>query len=124
MNHCNQTKANVLSVLFAPVSLSIVEDALKKEFPESKVTIYTSGYNGAKTIHLRSEDADFEGYPESTEGSGGDWDYLLNGSIGGGPDAAVAKAQRLFAQLLDSGMTVQFEVYDSTGTALFEQKST
>lgn len=115
---------DVSSVLFAPVSLPVVEVALKTEFPDAKVTIYTSGYSGAKTIHLRSGNADFEGYPESTGGTGSDSDYLFNGAISGSPDAAVAKAQRLFSHLTDSAMIVQYEVYDSTGTALFEQKPT
>jgi alkanesulfonate monooxygenase SsuD/methylene tetrahydromethanopterin reductase-like flavin-dependent oxidoreductase (luciferase family) len=124
-NETFDDKTNVVSsVLFAPVSLSKVEEALKKQFPEAKVSIYTSGYNGAMTIHLQSDDADFEGYPDSTEGSGSDSDYLFNGSIEGEPDAVVAKAQSLFARLMDAGMTVQYEVYDSTGNVLVEQQQT
>ncbi len=112
---------DVSSVLFAPVSLSKVEEALKIVFPGAKLSIYPSGYNGTKTIHLWSDDADFEGYPDSVEGTGSDSDYLFNGSIGGQTDMVVAKIQNLFDQLTNTGMTVQYEVYDSIGNVLVER---
>ena len=118
------TENDISSVLFAPVSLEVVKSALKEEFPEEKVYIYTSGYNGARTVHLRGDEVDFEGYPDSTDGSGEDSDYLLNGMIAGEADAAALKAQSIFTRLMDSGMTVQFEVYDSVGNRLVEQKPT
>ena len=114
----------VSSVLFTPVSLSTVEAALRMEFPDAKITILTSGHSGAKTIQLRSDGADFESYPDSSEGTGIGSDYLFNGTIDGEPDAVVTKAQSLFARLMDAGMTVQYEVYDSTGNALVEQQQT
>lgn len=120
----NSPENDVFSVLSAPVKLAAVETALKAAFPDAKVYIYTSGYNGAKTIHLRSDDADFEGYPDSTDGTGEDSDYLFNGAIDGDSDAAVAKARSIFTRLTDAGMTVQYEVYDPAGKTLIEQKPT
>ncbi len=115
---------DIFSVLSAPVKLIPVETALKAEFPNANIRIYTSGYNGAKTTHLAGVGADVEGYPQSTDGNGEDSDYFLNGAIYGESAAAVAKAQSMFARIADAGMTVQFEVYDPDGNTLIEQKPT
>lgn len=114
----------ISSVLFAPFSLFSVKKILEDEFPLAKVSIYTSGYNGAKTIHVRGDDCDFEGYPESSDGAGTDSDYLFNGSIESTAAASVAKAKQLFSKLIDAGIDVQYEVYDPNGTTLFEQNPT
>lgn len=114
----------ISSVLFATFSLFSVKQILEQEFPSSKVSIYTSGYNGAKTIHVRGDDSDFEGYPDSTDGAGTDSDYLLNGTIEATADASVAKAKSLFSRLTDAGIDVQYEVCDPNGVTLFEQKPT
>jgi len=123
-SNSNSPENGVFSVLSAPVKLAVVEAALKEEFPDAEVSVYTSGYNGAKTIHLRSDSADFEGYPDSTDGTGEDSDYLFSGAINGESDVAVVKAQNFFSRLASAGMTVQYEVYDPAGKTLIEQKPT
>ena len=118
------TENDISSVLSAPVNLEAVESALKEEFPEDKVYIYTSGYNSARTVHLQGDDADFEGYPDSADGTGEDSDYLFNGMIAGEPNAVVLKAKSIFTRLMNAGMTVQYEIYVYTGNTLVEQKPT
>ena len=86
---------NVYSVLFAPVDLSKVEDALKLEFPEAEVSIYTSGFSGSKTIRLAGNNADFDCVPDSL-GSGRNSDFLLSGRISCEIAEVVEKAKRLF----------------------------
>ena len=125
MNRSKTSQENDVSALiFAPVKISVLEDALKEVFPEAKVSKYTSGFSGAETLHLRGDVADFEGYPDSTDGTGSDSDYLLNGMIEGDVEVAVAKAKKLFARIIEAGMKVQYEVYDPAGDTIIEQKST
>ena len=122
---CNRVyEFEISSVLFAPFSLPSVKQVLEEEFPAANVSIYTSGYNGAKTIHVRADDVDFEGYPDCTDGDGADSDYLFSGAIESTADASVSKVKQLFARLTEAGIEVQFEVYDPMGTTLFEQRPT
>lgn len=123
-SNSNSLENIVFSVLSAPVKLAAVVMALRAEFPDANVYIYRSGYNGAKTIHLHSDDAELEGYPDSTEGTGENSDYLFNGAIDGDSDAVVAKVQSIFTRLTDAGMTVQYEVYAPASNTLIEQKPT
>jgi hypothetical protein len=113
---------NVYSVLLAPVNLIAIEAALKEEFPQAEVYIYTSGYNGAKTIHLRSDDADFEGYA-SADGDESESDFLFNGFLDGDADQAVSKAKSMFERLGSAGVAARYEVYDREGRPAFEKET-
>lgn len=113
-------ECDVFSIMTGPIDISAVEQVLKKEFPAARVSIYTSGYSGARTIHVQSDDVDFEGYPENTDGNGADSDYFFNGAIEATVEVAVAKAQQLFSSLVEAGIRVTYEVYDPHGTTLFE----
>jgi hypothetical protein len=113
---------NVYSVLLAPVNLSAIEAALQEEFPQAEVYIYTSGYNGAKTIHLRSDDADFEGYALA-DGDESDSDFLFNGFLDGDTDQAVSKAKSMFGRFGSAGVAAQYEVYDREGRLAFDKES-
>lgn len=112
---------NVYSVLLAPVDLIAMKAALQQEFPEAKVYISTSGYNGAKKIHLRSGDADFEGYA-STDGDESDSDFLFNGPLDGDIAQAVSKARSMFDRLGSAGVAVRYEIYDREGRPAFERE--
>lgn len=114
----------IYSVLFSPFSLFSVKQVLEHEFPDAKISIETSQHDGSKRIHVRADDADFEGCPESTGGAEAAADYLFNGCIALTADASVAKAKQLFSRLASAGIEVAYEVYDPNGTTLFEQRPT
>ncbi len=100
---------NVYSTISFPVDLKLAERLLKEEFPNAKVWIYTSGYNGAKTLHVDSETADFEGYPASDSRP----DYLFNGGLAGDDAEVVAKVSSIFQRFDDAGLQLTIEAYGS-----------
>jgi len=103
---------NVYSTLTAPVDLELAVTILKEVFPEAHVGIYTSGYNGAKTIHVDSDDADFEGYPTS---DGARSDYLFNGGVAGSDAEVIAKVRQIAERFKDAGFRMSIEAYDTRG---------
>ena len=110
---------NISSVFFAPVNLELLRELLQQEFPNAKVYIYTSGYDGAKTLYVRSDMVDFEGYPESVETEP---NYLFNGYLAGSDAEVVANANHIFTLIKNRGVSVQYEVYDSSGEEIFSRE--
>ena len=91
---------NVYSTISSPVDLRTAERLLKEEFPDAKIWIKT-GYNGAMTLHVKSETADFEGYPASDDRTP---DHLFNGGLAGNDSAVVAKVSSLFRRFHTAGL--------------------
>ena len=101
---------NVYSVIDSPVNVELAESVLKQEFPNAKVSIYTSGYNGAKTLHVDSDDADFEGCPMSDDRNPS---YLFNGGLSGDDAKVVAKIESILRRFESAGFSMSIEAYDS-----------
>jgi len=106
---------NVYSTIDAPVNVELAETVLKQEFPNAKVWIYKSGYNGAKTLHVDSDDADFAGYPMSDDTTPS---YLLNGGLAGDDELVISKIQAILRRFESQGFTMSIEAYDSEGEAI------
>ncbi|MDA7980746.1 MAG: hypothetical protein MPJ50_18475 [Pirellulales bacterium] len=100
---------NVYSTISYPVDLKLAKRLLKEEFPDAKVWIYTSGYNGAKTLHVDSETADFEGYPEFDDGP----DYLFNGTLCRRLCRGSCKGHFHVPTFRDAGLQLSIEAYGS-----------
>ena len=98
---------NVYGVLKPPVKLKVVLAGATSVHQWGKAHIYVSGYDGARTIHLRSESADFDSNPI---GSG---EHLFNGAVGGTPDEVIAFVKRLSEAFTERGVAHQLEVYDA-----------
>lgn len=115
---------NVYSVLSGPVDLQVLKAVLEPEFPGAEIRIRTSGYDGARTIYVRSESADFEGYAGTnvSEVEKAKPDYLFNGFLAGDIEQVVLQAKQVFGRVSEAGIRVQFEVYDRSGNAAFEQR--
>lgn len=101
---------NVYSTIAAPVNIALAEHVLKTQFPDAKVWTYRSGYNGATTIHVESDEADFEGYPTSDEESP---DYLFNGVLAGEDSQVIAKVESILKSFENAGFTMTIEAYDA-----------
>ena len=101
---------NVYSTIAAPVDVELAERVLTQEFPNAKVWIYTSGYNGAKTLHVASDSADFEGYPKSDDSNPS---YLFNGGLAGNGDQILAKIESILRSFESAGFRMSIEAYDA-----------
>lgn len=108
---------NVYSSIASPVNLKLAEKLLKEEFPDARVWIKTSGYNGAKSLHIRSEIADFEGYPESEVAYPS---YLFNGGLAGDDSVVASRVSSLYKRFHDAGLQFSIEAYDSANGLICE----
>lgn len=101
---------NVYSTISSPVNLELAVELLKEQFPDANVGIKTSGYNGAKTLQVASEQADFEGYATSDDINP---DYFFNGGLAGDDLQVAAKVRALFQSFQNAGFRISIEAYDS-----------
>jgi hypothetical protein len=97
---------NVYGLITAPQGLQPVLRAVEQAISGGRVYIKRSGFNGAETLRIRSESADFE-----TDSLGGE-EHLFNGGVGGSLEEVVAFVRALSESLSRSGIEHSFEVYD------------
>jgi hypothetical protein len=98
---------NVYGLIAAPQGLQPVLRAVERVVGGSRAYIKRSGCDGAETLHLRSDSADFE----SNHLDGG-VQHLLSGGAGGSLEEVVAFVRALSESLSRSGIEHSFEVYD------------
>ncbi len=96
--------------LIAPASndLRPLLEVLRPLADGGKLYIYKSGFNGAETLHLRTESADLESEPLEETGV-----HLFNGGIAGTPQEVAAYVCRVAELLSSVGTEYALEVYDS-----------
>jgi hypothetical protein len=98
---------NVCGIISAPQGLKPVLKAVELVVGEGRAYIYRSQFNGAETLHIRSEVADFESdYLEDGV------QHLFNGGVGGSLEEVQAFVRKLSESLSRSGIEHFFEVYD------------
>lgn len=100
---------NVYSTLLPPVDLALAERLLKEEFPTAKIGIQVSRYDGARTLHLDSQVAELEGYPESDDPHPA---YFLNGGISGDAVEVANRVKSIFHRFQNAGLQMVIEAYD------------
>ena len=84
-------------------------------FSDSEVWVKTSGFNGAKSLIVRAERADFDAYYTGDEG-----ELLFNGAIAGSPNAVLGIVEKLHAALKDHGFKPRFEIYNDDNLCVAE----
>lgn len=97
---------NVYGRVVTPTGLGPVLRAMQRLVGEGRVSIDTSQFDGAETLHFSTGDADFESTPL------GDGSHLLNGGVGGTPDELVAFVRAMSQAFAEAGIDHRFEVYD------------
>jgi hypothetical protein len=80
--------------------------AVEELVPDSRVWIYTSEDNGAKTLHISADSVVFMSDPL------GNARHFFNGAVGGDLSEVVDLASRLSAALTRAGIPHHFEVND------------
>jgi hypothetical protein len=98
---------NVYGMITAPQGLERVLRAVEPVLTGGGAHIYRSHFNGAETLHLRSETADFESDPLE-----GGVQHLFNGGVGGSLEDVIRFVRSLSESLSRSGIEHSFEVYD------------
>src|SRR5947209_5496900 len=98
---------NVYGIFTARHSLEPVLRAIKEVVAAGRVYIYRSQFNGAETLHLESETAQFESEPLD-----GGVEHLFSGGVSGSLDEVIRFVQRLSESLSLWGIEHSFEVYD------------
>ncbi|WP_020471921.1 hypothetical protein [Zavarzinella formosa] len=97
---------NVYGHITAPQGLLPILHAVEQTVRGGQVHIKRSGFNGAETLRIRSELADFE-----TDSLGGG-EHLFNGGVGGSLEEVVVFVRALSESLSRAGIEHSFEVYD------------
>src|SRR5262245_12026208 len=98
---------NVYGVVTAPQGLEPVLRAIEQDLIEGRAYIYRSQFNGAETLRLRSESADFDS-DRLDDGV----QHLFSGGVGGTLEDVVCFVRRLSDSFSRSGIEHVFEVYD------------
>jgi hypothetical protein len=110
---------NIAGTIIGPVDLDVAVRVLTEEFGVGNVGVYTSGYNGAKTLHVDSETADLEGHTVTDDPGS---DYLVTGALAGANADIVSCFSRLVASLKAAGVAAQFEVYDQADEMIYDSR--
>jgi hypothetical protein len=97
---------NVYGEIIAPHGLETVLRAVEPLATGGRAYIYRSSYSGAETLHLVSDQVNFESDPL---GAG---EHLFNGGVGGSLDGVVDFVRALSDALHKAGIEHRFEVYD------------
>jgi hypothetical protein len=97
---------NVYGIITAPLGLEPVLRAVEHVVSEGRAYIYRSQYNGAGTLHLQSESADF-----NSENLDDGVQHLFNGGVGGSLEEVIGFVRMLSESLSRSGIEHSFEVY-------------
>jgi hypothetical protein len=97
---------NVYGSLFAPDGLEIILDVIKPLLHDGKVYIYTSQFNSAKTLRLRSKNVDFGSEPLENN------KHLLNGFVYGTFQDVKNFVSLLSKALKSINIQHSFEIYD------------
>ena len=98
---------NVYGIITAPQGLEPVLRAVEPAVKEGRAHIYRSQFNGAETIHLGSETADFES--DHIDGV----QHLFCGGVDGSLEEVICFVRMLSESLSRSGIEHSFEVYDN-----------
>jgi hypothetical protein len=89
--------------------VQMVLEASQRARPWERAYIYTSGYSGARTVHLRSESAWFDSDQIDER------KHLFNGAVAGEVRDIVSLLTRMSREFELSGVGHSFEVYDAEG---------
>ena len=98
---------NVYGLITTPQGLRPILRAVEQVVGRGHAYIKRSGFDGAETLHVLSESADFESdyLDDGVE-------HLFNGGVGGSLEEVVAFVRTLSESLSRSGIEHCFEVYD------------
>ena len=108
---------NIYSTIKGPIDFEQAEKILMRVFPKAKVWVKTSKYKGAKTLHVQSDEADFEGYPM---GDGKGSDYLFNGALAGSEAQIIEKIKLIHQSFEQGGFSMTIEAYDNDNELVVE----
>jgi hypothetical protein len=101
-------RSNVAGLIIPPNGdLRPLLEVLKPITEDGKAYIYRSGYNGAKTLHLRTDWADLDSEPLENSRI-----HLFNGAVAGTLEQAAAFVQRVAELFSSVGAEYALEVYD------------
>ena len=98
---------NVYGIITAPQGLEPVLRAVEQVVTGGRAYIYRSQFNGAETLHLRSETAEFES-DHLDDGV----QHLFSGGVGGSLEEVIHFVRGLSESLSGSEIEHSFEVYD------------
>lgn len=99
---------NVYGTLTALRGLQPVSNAINAAVAGCRASIYRSQFNGAETLHVRSESAEFDSDPLKDGAK-----HPFNGAVGGTPKEVADFVQTLSDALSVAGVEHSFEIHDS-----------
>lgn len=100
---------NVYGHVVAPKGMQPVLNAVQRFVGKDRAYIYVSGYNGASTLHISTDECDFESTPLDDG-----FRHLLNGGVAGSVDEVTEFVEKLSKHLSDAQIEHGFEVYDES----------
>ena len=98
---------NVYGTITAPQGLEAVLRAVQQVVSGGRAYINRSQFNGAETLHLRSESIDFE-----SDHLGDGVQHLFSGGVDGSLEEVIGFVRALSESLSRSGIEHSFEIYD------------
>src|SRR5687768_17562030 len=97
---------NVWGILTAPQGMEPVLHAVEHLVARGRASIRRSGYNGAETLRLSTDQVDFESTPLEDGHQ-----HLFSGGVAGSPEDVVAFIQALSNALHKAGIEHSFDPY-------------
>ncbi len=98
---------NVYGIITAPQGLQPILRAVEQVAGSGRAYIYRSQFNGAETLHLRSESVNFK-----SDYLDDGIRHLFNGGVGGSLEEVLGFVRALSESLSRSGIEHSFEVYE------------